>query len=171
MAKHDLALLARIAVGFGLAFVFGFERQLRGSPAGDRTFALVGAAAAAITAVANPSSPQAIAGIVTGIGFIGAGVVFHGEGGIVTGVTTAATIFAAAAIGIVVGFGHLALGAITAAGLLLTLELPHLPGLRSLDARNFADRFTPDIPPPTGPRSGPTNPEAGQPPARGAGEN
>jgi len=44
----------------------------------------------------------------------------------------------------VVGFGHLALGAISAAGLLLTLELPHIPGLRHLDARDLAARFEND---------------------------
>src|SRR5207244_6408548 len=108
-------------------------RQLRGAPAGSRTFALVGASSAAITAVAARTSPQAVAGVVTGIGFIGGGVVFHGEGGLIRGVTTAASIFASAAIGLVVGYGHLVLGVVTAAGLLVTLELPHLPGLRALD--------------------------------------
>jgi len=98
--------------------------------------------------------------VVTGIGFIGGGVVFHREGGMISGITTAATIFAVAAIGIVVGFGHLLLGTITAAGLLVTLELPHIPILRSLDARNFSDRFANDAnytsqaqPPGNGPAS------------------
>ena len=71
----EMALLARILVGFGLAFVIGFERELRGSPAGDRTFALVGGASAAVAATVASSSPQALAGVITGIGFIGAGVV------------------------------------------------------------------------------------------------
>lgn len=144
MSSTDLSLLARVATGFALAYIFGFERQLRGSPAGDRTFALVGAAAAAVTAVAARSSPQAIAGVVTGVGFIGGAVVLHREGGMISGVTTAATIFAAAAIGLVVGFGHLLLGAITTAALLLTLELPHIPFLRRLDAHNFSARFEND---------------------------
>jgi len=73
VSEADLALLARVAVGFALAYILGFERQIRGSPAGNRTFAMVGAAATAITAVAAKSSPQAIAGVVTGIGFIGGG--------------------------------------------------------------------------------------------------
>jgi putative Mg2+ transporter-C (MgtC) family protein len=157
VSEADLALLARVGVGFVLAYVLGFERQIRGSPAGDRTFAMVGTAAAAITAVSAQSSPQAVAGVVTGIGFIGGGVVFHREGRIISGLTTAATIFAVAGIGIVVGFGHLALGAISAAGLLVTLELPHIPGLKRLDARSLAERFEddaafrlPDDPPGTG---------------------
>jgi putative Mg2+ transporter-C (MgtC) family protein len=144
VSSPDLALLARVAVGFALAYLLGYERQLRGSPAGNRTFALIGAAAAAITAVSVDKSPQTIAGVITGIGFIGAGVVFHRDGGPVTGVTTAATIFATAAVGIVVGFGHLALGAITAAGILITLELPFIPFLRRLDAHDIADRFAND---------------------------
>jgi putative Mg2+ transporter-C (MgtC) family protein len=153
----DAALLARIGEGFGLAFLFGFERQLRGAPAGDRTFALVGASAAAITAVASSTSPQAVAGVVTGIGFIGAGVVFHVQGATVRGLTTAATIFAAAAIGVVVGYGHLLLAALTTALLLLTLELHHIPFLRWLDARTYSDRFENDQewqPPPPGPHQG-----------------
>jgi putative Mg2+ transporter-C (MgtC) family protein len=144
VSEGDLALLARVAVGFALAYIFGFERQLRGSPAGDRTFSLVGASAAAITAVASGTSPQAVAGVVTGIGFIGAGVVFRQEGGQIKGITTAATIFASAAVGVVVGYGHLLLGAITAAGLLLTLETPHIPFLRRLDAHTYGNRFAND---------------------------
>jgi putative Mg2+ transporter-C (MgtC) family protein len=49
----DLHLLARVALGCAVGFAFGFERQLRGSPAGNRTFALIGGTAAAITAVAG----------------------------------------------------------------------------------------------------------------------
>ncbi len=158
MSEAELALVARVAVGFALGFIVGFERQLRGSPAGDRTFAVVGSASAAITAVSAHTSPQAIAGVVTGVGFIGGAVVLHrGGGAVITGITTAATIFAAAAIGIVVGFGHLILGAITAALVLLLLELQHIPGLKILDAANYEYRFRKDRnyrsepPAPTGP--------------------
>ena len=59
----DLHLLARVALGIGVGFVFGYERQLRGSPAGNRTFALIGGTAAGVTAVAGTTSPQALAGI------------------------------------------------------------------------------------------------------------
>src|SRR5947208_11597550 len=44
-------MLEHIALAFGLSFVIGFERELRGTPAGDRTYALVGTGAAAITTV------------------------------------------------------------------------------------------------------------------------
>src|SRR5207248_1789400 len=61
-------VFGHIALAFALSFVIGFEREIRGAPAGDRTYALVGTGAAAITTVTVVSSPQAIAGIVTGIG-------------------------------------------------------------------------------------------------------
>jgi putative Mg2+ transporter-C (MgtC) family protein len=144
VSHADILLLPRIGLGFLLAYVLGFERELRGSPAGDRTFSLVGAATAAITAVVHGNSPQAVAGVLTGVGFIGGGVVFHGTGGLVRGITTAATIYAAAGVGIVVGYGHLVLGTIVTAGLLLTLELQHIPFLKWLDAQNYRGRFEDD---------------------------
>jgi len=91
----------------------GFERELRGSAAGDRTFALVGAASACIAAVTT-TAPQALAlaGIITGVGFIGGGVILRTSEDNIRGVTTAAAIFAAAAVGLVVGTGHLVLGTV-----------------------------------------------------------
>ena len=144
MAVSDWDLLTRLAVGLGVAFVFGFERELRGSAAGDRTFALVGLGATVITAVTASSSPQAVAGVVTGVGFIGAGVIFHSDGGGVKGITTAATIFATAATGVMIGYGHLFFGVVNAFAVLLILELRHIPILRLLDARRYKNRFTPD---------------------------
>ena len=144
MAPADHALLVRILVGFALGYVCGFERRLRGSVAGDRTFALVGGGAAAITAVVAKTSPQAIAGIVTGVGFIGGGLLFRGEMGAIRGITTAATIFTTAAIGIVVGYGHLLLGVIATGLFLLTLELQNIPVLRCLDADKYVGRFKND---------------------------
>src|SRR5437870_12499115 len=88
MPHAEYVLAVRIAVGLVVAYVFGFERQFRGSPAGDRTFALIGLGATAVTAVTGRSSPQAVAGVITGIGFIGGGILFHSEGGLVRGVTT-----------------------------------------------------------------------------------
>jgi putative Mg2+ transporter-C (MgtC) family protein len=134
----DLALAARMGAGFGSGFVLGFEREIRGSPAGDRTFAVLGATAAGVTAVAFRQSPQAVAGIMTGIGFIGAGVFIRGDRGMIKGLTTAATIFAVAGTGIVMGTARFVLGAIMTGALLVALELPHIPVLRRLDARLYS---------------------------------
>lgn len=144
----EAALLARIALGFALAYIIGFERELRGSPAGDRTFALVGGAATAIAAAVWKTSPQALAGVVTGIGFIGAGVVVHGQNELIHGITTASAIFATAGIGVVVGTGHLTLGAVTAVAVLLVLEIRNIPVLRRLDARRYEASFRDDNEPP-----------------------
>jgi len=140
----EAALVARVLTAFALAFVIGFERRLRGSPAGDRTFALVGTGTAALTAVTFKTSPQAVAGAITGIGFIGAGIVFHGRDDLVKGLTTAAGIFTTAAIGVVVGSGHILIGVITTAVVVLTLELRYIPGLDLLDARRYEARFRSD---------------------------
>jgi putative Mg2+ transporter-C (MgtC) family protein len=144
----DWDLIARVALGFALAFTIGFERELRGAPAGDRTFGLLGASIAGMTAVLWRDAPQAVAGAITGIGFIGAGVVLHGENQFVRGVTTAAAIFATAAMAIVAGTGHLALAALTTAGILFALELRDIPFLRFLDARRYQSRFRNDSDPP-----------------------
>jgi putative Mg2+ transporter-C (MgtC) family protein len=143
----DLHLFARVGLAALVAFAFGFERQLRGSPAGNRTFVLIGGTSAAITSVAGTTSPQAVAGILTGIGFIGAGLVFV-HGATVRGLTSAATVFGVAGIGIVFGYDHLYLGLAVAVVFMFMLELQHIPGLRSLDASTFADRFANDYEPP-----------------------
>ncbi len=144
MSHADLVLLGRIAVGFAITFAIGFERGLRGSIAGDRTFALVGVSATAVTAVSAHSSPQAIAGVVTGIGFIGAGVMIQGGGLPVHGLTSAATIFTSAALGVVVGFGHPMLGVASAAMVIVVLELRYIPGLKLLDASNHRNHLRSD---------------------------
>jgi putative Mg2+ transporter-C (MgtC) family protein len=86
--------------------------------------------------------------VVTGIGFIGAGVVVHGEGGLVKGVTTAGAVFAVAGIGVVAGSGHPWLGVLCTALVLLSLELRNIPVLRLLDGRRYQSRLRDDYEPP-----------------------
>ena len=133
-------VITRVLIGTGLGYALGFERAIRGSPAGDRAFSLVGAASAGITAVAFKQSPQTVAGVVTGIGFIGGGVVFH-QSTLVRGITTAATVFATAAIGILVGAGEPVAGVALAALCLLVLEIRHLPFLKAIDSQHYLGRF------------------------------
>jgi putative Mg2+ transporter-C (MgtC) family protein len=133
-------VIVRVLIGTALGFALGFERGLRGSPAGDRTFSLVGASAAAITAVFYQRSPQVVAGVVTGIGFIGGGVVLHGQGALIRGVTTAATVFATAALGILVGTGYGVAAAVLAALLLVILEIRYISPLRYVNSQHFQDR-------------------------------
>jgi putative Mg2+ transporter-C (MgtC) family protein len=131
-------LLVRVVVAFALTYVLGYERELRGSPAGDRTFSLIGTASAVLGNLAGVGSPNAIAGAVTG--FIGGGIVVRRAvrtGEIISGITTAASILATAAIGAAAGAGLLAVAALATGLVLVALEGPHLPLLRLVDARRL----------------------------------
>jgi putative Mg2+ transporter-C (MgtC) family protein len=141
---EDRYLLEYTLLAFVLSFAIGFEREIRGAPAGDRTYALVGTGAAAVTAVTKGISPQAIAGVITGVGFIGGGIVFRGEEGMIKGITSAATIFVVACIGVVSGMGHGWLAVLIAVLVLLDLEVRQLPFLRTLDARRYTHRVKDD---------------------------
>jgi uncharacterized membrane protein YhiD involved in acid resistance len=100
----QLELVGRLLYAAFLGGVIGLERELRGYPAGVRTVGLVVFGAAFFTEISRVTGPEdrIAAGIVTGIGFLGAGLIFR-EGYTVRGITTAATVWAAAAIGMAVG--------------------------------------------------------------------
>ncbi len=97
-------IVGRIALAAALGCIIGFEREYRGYPAGVRTMALVcmGSALFADLSRVFGGDDRIAAQIVSGIGFIGAGLIFR-EGYSVKGVTTAATIWATAAVGIAIG--------------------------------------------------------------------
>jgi putative Mg2+ transporter-C (MgtC) family protein len=146
----EWASVVNIAVGWALTFVLGFERELRGAPAGDRTFSMIGLSTALIGTVA-PHYPAVLGGAVTGIGFIGGGLCFRQavkehdqDREILHGVTTAASIFGAAAIGAIAGCGDLVIAAASTVGILLSLEIRHIPVLRCLDARRWSHLFNDD---------------------------
>jgi putative Mg2+ transporter-C (MgtC) family protein len=139
-------IVVRVVVAFLLTFALGWERQVRGSAAGDRTFSLIGVATAVIGVLAQ-GAPTIMTGAITGVGFIGAGLLFRGADaqiGTVHGMTTAASVLAAAAIGAVSGEGQPLLACIATAAVLLILELRYIPFLRALDASRWEDRFRSD---------------------------
>ncbi len=122
-------LVFRLILAAFLGFLIGLERELRGQAAGERTHALVALGAAAfalISGMAFPGSDSArvAAGVVTGIGFLGAGMILKKEGEKIEGLTTAAGIWAVGSIGLAIGGGMYILGTVTAAlvGLILALE-------------------------------------------------
>ncbi len=105
-----------------LGFVVGYERAYHGRAAGMRTYGLVCMASAALVVIAgypdywfgarafNPVAldpSRTIQGIVTGVGFLGAGVIMK-DGFSISGLTTAASLWASSAIGILVGIGFYA---------------------------------------------------------------
>jgi putative Mg2+ transporter-C (MgtC) family protein len=147
MPVHEVATAARLLLAFALTFALGFERELRGSPAGDRTFSLIGVGTAVIGVLAEHAAPNALAGAVTGVGFIGAGVVFRQDvrhHAVVRGITTAAAIFCAAAIGAAAGEGRPLVAVTGTLLVLLSLEVRYVPWLRLLDARRWSSRFSVD---------------------------
>ena len=107
------AVLALVAILCGI-FVGG-ERQRREKPAGLRTLSLVCLGSATFTMASfaftttTGDSGRVAAQIVTGIGFLGAGVILHGQR-VISGMTTAAVIWVSAAIGMVVGAGYVFAG-------------------------------------------------------------
>jgi putative Mg2+ transporter-C (MgtC) family protein len=137
-------LTLHLGIALALTYLIGFERELRGSSAGDRTFALVGLGAAVVGYLALDNAPNALAGVITGIGFLGAGVIIQGGDDMVRGVTTAATIFLAAAVGAAAGQGALLLAAEATVATLVILEIRHARILRFLDGRHWAQRFVND---------------------------
>jgi putative Mg2+ transporter-C (MgtC) family protein len=147
MATDDFRIVLHLVEAFVLTYALGFERELRGSPAGDRTFSLIGLGTALIGILSRHGAPFALAGAVTGVGFIGGGLTFRQstrQGDVLRGLTTAAAIFAAAAVGAAAGYGSV-LSALTGTVLiLLILEWRHIPGLRLLDARRWSSRFAND---------------------------
>ena len=83
--------------------------------------------------------------IVTGIGFVGAGMVFRSDGGMIKNVTSAATLLVVVAIGVVAGSGHAILAVAITGLVLVDLELRHIPLLRLLDSRRYAGRVAGDV--------------------------
>ena len=71
--------VVHLLVAAALTYALGFERDLRGAPAGDRVFSLIGVGAGIVGVLAVHGAPTALQGALTGIGFIGAGLVFPQE--------------------------------------------------------------------------------------------
>ncbi len=102
-----------------LGSIIGWERDKAGKSVGPRTMALVGTSAASIVSIgvvldhlARIGDPtRTIQAIMTGIGFLGAGLIFQSKRSGTQGVTTAATVFATAAMGCSVGLGFQVAGA------------------------------------------------------------
>lgn len=120
----EIELVGKCVLAAVLGYVVGLERELMGSPAGDRTFSLVALGSALYTgisfevfgSVAGDAPGRIAANIVTGVGFLGAGMILKESGsGQVRGLTTAAGIWAIAGVGMAVGSDRYLLGVLVAA--------------------------------------------------------
>ena len=126
----ELQMVIRLLVAAGLWAAIGYQRERSQKPAGLRTHILISVGAALFTVVsvfgfgASADTARLAAGVVAGIGFIGAGAIMHRGGDIVTGLTTAATIWAVAAVGLASGAGLFIIAGVTTGVVLLVLYLP-----------------------------------------------
>lgn len=144
----QLVIIGQIALAMTLGGLIGFERELANKPAGFRTHTLVAGAACLFMGLSGAAVSyyrpelggrgvetdllRVAAAIVTGVGFLGAGTIFRsgGNGGRVGGLTTAATIWMAAAVGTAVALGQL----LTAVGATVA-SLIVLRGMKVLERR------------------------------------
>lgn len=151
-----------IAIRLGLALlagaILGLDREWKRKPAGLRTHALVALGAATVMVVTISSShgdpdavSRAIQGLITGIGFLGAGVIMQYEHERrIEGLTTAASIWVAAGLGMACGGGFVEIVAIALAGCLFVLVAGE-PIEGFIQRRMGRDDATPGPPPPSGP--------------------
>lgn len=126
-------IILRLGVATLASGIIGLNRDLHGKPIGLRTLSLVGLATATVVLLANPEALEAgrlsdatsriIQGLLTGIGFLGAGVIVHAEQSKVKGLTSAACVWLTACIGIVCGLGLWRLVIVALAIALLVLAL------------------------------------------------
>ncbi len=122
-ARDQAELVGKLLLAAFCGGVIGWQRDRRQYVAGLRTMALVAAGASIFTAVNETIGvDRVIANIVTGIGFLGAGIIFR-EGGTVRGITTAATVWAVAAIGVAIGVGLYLLALVATPLVFVILEM------------------------------------------------
>jgi len=123
-----------IAIGFAIAviggFLIGVERESRGKSAGISTYILVIAGSMIFTylsANVDPYSTSRIAAyVVAGIGFLGGGMIIRGDAKKIFNLTTAASIWVAAAIGMAIGYEYYFLGIL---GIVLNILGPRIPSI------------------------------------------
>ena len=147
----QLTLLGRSAFAALLGFLIGLEREYRGKSAGDRTFALLSFAAAAITAIGvemlgADGTSRVIQGVLTGVGFLGGGLIFRRGPGDVHGLTTAASSWAVTALGVIVGAGGYLVASLGTVIVLVILELNSIPLLRRIGVRGGGSSADPSRP-------------------------
>ena len=127
----ELEMVLRLIMATALGAIIGYQRERAAKPAGLRTHILICVGAALFTIAslygfgigADPA--RIAAGVVAGVGFLGAGAIIRRDEGLVAGLTTAATIWAVAAIGLAAGAGLYLVSAVTTVLILVVLYLPH----------------------------------------------
>ena len=130
LTGFEAAFAVKLAISLLLGAIIGVERELRNKPAGISTHCFVIGGACLFTVVslaADPNSPARIAAqIVSGVGFIGAGMILKSENNSVRNLTTAAAVWFAAAIGMAIGLGWYAIAAMASIYAVIVPRIPHV---------------------------------------------
>ena len=127
---NEIDFIIRIGTCLLFGTMIGVERELRNKPAGISTNCFVMAGACLFTFVSqavDPNSPARIAAqIVSGVGFLGAGMILKSEAGTIKNLTTAAAVWFAAAIGMVIGMGWYLVAGMATLYAVLVPRIPHV---------------------------------------------
>ena len=115
MSHFELEPIARLVLAAVIGFVIGLEREAAGQPAGERTHALVALGSAtfallSLKAFPGADSARVAAGVVSGLGFLGAGMILRDADDRIRGLTTAAGLWGVGAIGLAIGSGMYLIG-------------------------------------------------------------
>jgi len=136
MTEVELTIVLRAVIAALLGFVIGWERNVFRAQVRARATALAATTAATLVALTQAFYPdetaRVVAGVITGIGFLGAGAILHSSSGEVSGHTTAASLWAMGAIGMAVGSGHEVLGILLAFVLYTIIAISEWPLLTRL---------------------------------------
>lgn len=126
----EVEFAIKLGLCLALGVLIGVERELRNKPAGISTHCFVMAGACLFTfisTVADPNSPARIAAqVVSGVGFLGAGMILKSDNNTVRNLTTAAAIWFAAAIGMAIGIGWYVIAIIAAVYAVIVPRIPHV---------------------------------------------
>ncbi|KKK68384.1 hypothetical protein LCGC14_2944590 [marine sediment metagenome] len=137
--NFEFETIFQLLLAVALGALIGFERELKRRPAGLRTHMLVslGAAIFTIISISFDIEPSRVAaGIVAGIGFLGAGSIIAHKGHI-RGITSAATLWVVAAIGLSIGVGQFMLAIIGALFVFAVLQLARLEKRTNIEQDDY----------------------------------
>lgn len=129
--ENEWTILLRLFIAFILGGIVGLDREKHGRSAGIRTYAAVCLGAALFTSIAEhmgdtAAASRIIANILVGIGFLGAGIIYKNEqSNSSQGLTTAATIWCTAGIGVAVGLNMIVIAIAAASAIYFLLSLHH----------------------------------------------
>ena len=137
LSGNELTFLIRLSVAAFCGIVIGIEREARNKPAGISTHCFVIGGSVLFTFISvsiDPNSPARVAAqVISGIGFLGAGMILKGATGSIANLTTAAAVWFAAAIGMSIGFGWYGVAIISTLFAIIVPRIPHISRWKDSD--------------------------------------